>query len=216
MPLQLITAPAAEPVTLAQVKAWARVDIGEDDPFITDLIIAARSFAETKLRRSLITQTWRLTLDAFPGPSLVGIPYWQPYSLPSHAVILERPPIQSITSITYLALDGTTKTLTPGTEYIDLTYAGTMRSDDPVRITPPFGRVWPANIMPQIGAVQITYQAGYGDNASNVPADILTWIKLRAATLYENREEVVVGTRIIVAPLPYIDSIIDPYIVELF
>lgn len=213
MPLQLITAPAAEPITTTEVKTWARIDISDDDALVTALIKAARSFAETKLRRSLITQTWRLTIDAFPNPSVMVAPYSEPYSWPPNAIVLERPPVQSITSIKYLALDGTTKTLTAGTDYVDLT-AGGARQDDPVRITPPFGKVWPADVMPQIGAVQVTYVTGWGADSINIPADILTWLKMRCATLYENREEVVVGTRIVIGELPYVDSLIDPWIVE--
>jgi uncharacterized phiE125 gp8 family phage protein len=213
MPLQLITAPTAEPLTLADAKAWARIDTNADDNLVKALIKAARSFAETKLRRSLITQTWQLTLDSFPGPSQFGVPYGETYSLPGHAIILERPPVQSIVSIQYTAMDGTTQTM-PITDYVDLTGSGTQRVDDLTRITPVFGKIWPINL-PQIGSVRVKYVTGFGDDATNIPEDILTWVKLRVGTLYENREEVVVGTRITVSELPYIDSLIDPYVVEL-
>ena len=216
MPLQLITAPAKEPVTTADLKQWARIFVDEDDQLVTTLIKAARSYLETKLRRSLITQTWAKSLDAFPGPTLTGLPYLRPFSIPSNAIVLERPPVQQIVSIQYLSLSGVIKTLTAGTDYVDLTAGGTQRSDFPLRITPPFGKVWPADVMPQIGAVTVTYKAGYGDDATNIPPDILNWLLLRASTLYENREECVVGTRITVAELPYVDSLIDPWVVELY
>jgi hypothetical protein len=107
---------------------------------------------------------------------------------------------------------------------VDLTYGGTVRVDELLRLTPPFGQIWPI-MLPQIGSVKVAYVTGYGDDAtgakgggswgSGIPDDILTWMKLRVATLYENREECVVGTRVTVDELPYIDSLIDPYIVEL-
>jgi len=215
MPLTLVTGPTSEPITVAEAKAWARVDIADDDAMIGAMISAARDFAETKTRRSLMPQTWRLTLDGFPGPSLIGIPYSIPYLLPEDAIILERPPVQSIVSIKYLALDGTTKTLTAGTDYIDLTAGGNKQIDNLARITPPFGKIWPVDVMPQIGAIEVVYTTGYA-NAAAIPPSIMTWMKLRLATLYDNREEVVVGTRIVVNELPYIDSLIDPWVVELF
>jgi len=234
VPLQLITAPETEPLTVAQAKAWCRIDTNADEALVTALIRAARTFAENRLRRSLLTQTWCLTIDSFPGPSLMGVPWGVEYTLPGHAIILERPPIQSITAVKYIGLDGIQYTLPgfiPGTglpgssnTFVDLTYGGTVRVDDPLRLTPPFGQIWPI-MMPQIGSVTVTYNTGYGDDVdgtlegapfgSPVPEDILTWMKLRIAALYENREEVVVGTRVTVQELPYIDSLLDYWKVEI-
>jgi hypothetical protein len=225
MPLQLKTAPSVEPLTVAQAKQFARIDTNADDALVLALIKAARTFAENKLRRSLIQQTWVLTLDAFPGPSLMGVPWGVGYTLPGHAIVLERPPVLSISQLQYVALDYSLQTVTPvspGTTppagqycFVDPTYNGATRVDDLARLTPVFSQIWPI-MLPQIGSVQVTYVTGYGTDATNIPEDILTWMKLRVATLYENREEVVVGTRITVSELPYIDSLIDHHRVELF
>jgi uncharacterized phiE125 gp8 family phage protein len=207
MPLQRITAPAKEPISVADVKSWAVIDVEDDDALISAMIKAARAFAEKQLRRSLITQTWMLTLDSFPGPSLMGVPYGLSYSIPGHAIVLERSPVQSITSIQYLDMSGTLQTM-PTANWVDPTLGGAQRCDDFPRITPVFGQIWPINL-PQIGSVRVTYVAGYGPDGSYVPEDIITWMKMRVATLYSNREEVVVGTRIVVAELPYVDSLLD-------
>src|SRR5579871_4837979 len=106
MPLQRIAPPTALAVTAAYVKMHTRIDTDVDDDYLEELLIpAAIGLAENYLRRSFITQTWTLTLDSFPGPSLMGVPQGVSYSLPGHAIILERPPIQSITSIEYIGLD---------------------------------------------------------------------------------------------------------------
>ncbi|MBW8067975.1 MAG: hypothetical protein GJU73_11120, partial [Ferrovum sp.] len=72
MPLQLISGPGVEPVSLLEAKAHLRVDIPDDDALITALIVAARMHAETVTRRALIAQSWKLVLDSFPGPTLIG------------------------------------------------------------------------------------------------------------------------------------------------
>jgi uncharacterized phiE125 gp8 family phage protein len=206
--LKLITAPTVEPVALDEAKAHLRIDIDDDDLLITAMIAAARQYCENKARRSLLTQTWELTIDSFPGPSLMGVPFGTPYSLPGHAILLERGPVQSITSIKYTDMASTEQTM-PSTDYVsDL-------SGEPARITPIFGRIWPINL-PQIGSVRVRFVAGYGDTADTVPQAIRSWILLRLGALYENREEVAVGTRIVVAELPFLDGLLDPYIVTVF
>jgi uncharacterized phiE125 gp8 family phage protein len=214
MPLIRKVAPVKEPLAIDEAIDWARVNVARDEALVGRLIKAVRAHAEARTRRSLITQTWRLTLDAFPGPSMFGVPRGVPYSLPGHAIILERPPIRSITQIQYLAMDGTTQTM-PTTDYVDLTLGGTLVNDDPVRITPVFGKIWPIPL-PQIGSVWVDYVTGYGADASSIPEDLKAWMQMRVAMLFENRESVVVGERIVVAELPTIDSMLDPYTVELF
>lgn len=49
-----------------------------------------------------------------------------------------------------------------------------------------------------------------------VPEGIRSWMLLRAGALYENREEVVVGARVVVLELPYIDGLLDPYCTGLY
>ena len=68
MPLQLVTPPAEEPVSLAEAKLHLRVDFPNEDALITALIAAARQAAETLTGRQLVTARWKLVLDSFPGP----------------------------------------------------------------------------------------------------------------------------------------------------
>jgi uncharacterized phiE125 gp8 family phage protein len=71
--LQRVTAPASEPLTLSETKLFLRVDATNEDTLITDLITAARMDCENWLRRSLITQTWKLAYDD-SVPDGVGLP----------------------------------------------------------------------------------------------------------------------------------------------
>jgi hypothetical protein len=80
---------------------------------------------------------------------------------------------------------------------------------EPARITPVFGQIWPI-CLPQIGAVSVTFDAGYG-TASQVPEGIKSWIKLRLGSLYAHREEVAALSRGRIESLPFIDGLLDPY-----
>lgn len=69
MKAELITAPAAEPVTLAEAKEWLRVDGADEDAAISRLVASAREALERATGRLMATQTWRLSLDAWPAPT---------------------------------------------------------------------------------------------------------------------------------------------------
>ena len=202
MPLQLVTPPAEEPVSLIEAKAHLRVDFSDDDLLITSLISAARQAAETLTGRQIVTARWKLILDCFPGPSLMGVPAGLPFSLPGHAVMLPKCPVQSVFAIQYLDMSSSTQTM-PSTDYtVDVVC-------EPARITPVFGKIWPI-CLPQIGAVSITFDAGFGA-ATAVPEGLKSWIKLRVGSLYAHREEVALMSRGKIEPLPFIDGLLDPY-----
>ncbi len=180
----LVTAPTVEPVTLAEAKAWARIDDPNDDIQITALITAARMAAEEHLRRALITQTYKLTLDLLGnglynqlGEGTYDIPLTALYgAMPPH-VELPKGPIQSITSVITYALDNSSSTYDPSNYYLDNTGE---------RLVLSFGKIWPVNLRP-IHAAEISYVAGYGSAAYNVPQPIRNGIMIHVASLYEQR-----------------------------
>ncbi len=202
MSLQLVTAPTEEPVTLDEAKLHLRVDFSEDDLLITALIAAARQAAETLTGRQLVTARWKYILDSFPGPSLMGVPAGKTFTLLGHAILIPKAPVQSIVSIDYLDMNRTAQTMPAANYATDL-------ACEPARITPIFGQIWPINL-PEIGAVSVTFDAGYG-GADDVPEGIKSWIKLRVGSLYQNREEVAAMARGKIDPLPFIDGLLDPY-----
>jgi uncharacterized phiE125 gp8 family phage protein len=201
MPLQLVTPPAGEPVSLAEAKQHLRVDGGDDDLLIGSLITAARQAAETKTGRQLITARWKLLLDAFPGP-LMQSASGASFSLPGHAILLAKCPVQSVVSIEYLDMNGTTQVM-PSSDYV------LDAACEPARLTPAFGKTWPPTL-PQMGAVSVTFDAGYG-TASAVPEGLKSWIKLRVGSLYGHREEMSVLSRGRIDPLPFVDGLLDGF-----
>ena len=63
----LIAGPGEEPVSLAEAKAFARVDGSDEDALMSALVAAARLHVESLTGRALVTQTWRLVLKCVSG-----------------------------------------------------------------------------------------------------------------------------------------------------
>ncbi len=184
MALALITAPAAEPVTLAEAKDHLRLASADDNGYVTALITVAREQVEAFTRRALVTQTWDLSLDAFPA--VIEVPL---------------PPLQSVGSVTYVDDAGTTQTLDASKYTVDA-------ASQPGRIVPAWGETWPATrAVPN--AVTVRFTAGYGDAGSDVPRPIRQAMLVAIADLYEHREDRVVGLS--VADLDAVRRLLWPY-----
>jgi len=183
--LKLITAPAEEPVTLAEAKLHCRVDGSADDTLITALIAAARQQGEHRTGRAFVTQTWELALDAFPESEIE----------------LPIVPAASITSVKYLDGNEVEQTISSADYAID-SYG--LRH----WLIPSYGVSWPSTL-DAANAVKVRYVAGYGA-ASAVPEGIKAWILLAVGTLYQNREAVTQGQTGEV-PRDFFDGLLDPY-----
>lgn len=186
MPSVLITAPSAEPVTLTEAKLHLRVDDNADDVLIGALITAARQHAEHDTRRALVTQTWKLVLDRFPDGE----------------VTLDHAPVTGVLSVNYIDPDGVDRTLDASGFKLDT-------ATEPCRLVPAYGTTWP-DTRCEINAVSILYTCGYGA-PEDVPESIKRWMLLRIGALYENREEVLTGRAISLAPLPFVDALLMPF-----
>jgi len=161
MPLQLITPPSAEPLHLNDAILHIKQDAGIDDAHILATIVAARKSVESRTWRQLIAARYKQVMDSFPGIGQFGTPWGHTFTLPGNAILLDRAPVLQVESIQYLAMDGSTQTM-PSSDYAVDTAC------EPCRITPVFGRIWPIPL-PQIGAVWVTFIAGY---AAPVTVDI--------------------------------------------
>jgi uncharacterized phiE125 gp8 family phage protein len=169
--VQVATPPASEPVTVAELKTHARIDLSDDDTLLGLYITSAREWVEQHLERSLIDQTFVLYLDAVPVGQYLELPF---------------PKLDSITHIKYYDSTDTLQTWASSNYRADTV--------SPVgRVTLKNGISWPSLITDRTDALQITYVAGYGSAASSVPESLKTAIKLLATHWYENREATAMG-----------------------
>lgn len=158
-------APAAEVVTLPQLKSHCRVDFTDDDAdlqaFLETAIEALDGYSGI-LGRALINQTWRQ--DASRFCDMMRLP-------------LE--PLVSIASVTYYDADNVQQTLSTDV------YGSYTDARGPF-IALKVGQFWPT-VYDRADAVSITFIVGFGPAATDVPARLRNAIKLHAAHLYDHR-----------------------------
>jgi uncharacterized phiE125 gp8 family phage protein len=155
----------------AIVQAWATIE----DTLLAGFITAARVHVENVVtHRALVTQTWQALLSRWPLADRIELP---------------KPPLQSVTSITYVDNIGTSHTFA-ATLY-DLEMAATPPVLNP---THPRGSIvlaycesWPWETLRPAAPITIEFVAGYGGIA-DVPRPIKQAMLLLIGHWYENRE----------------------------
>lgn len=161
---KVTTPPVMEPVTVEELKMFARIDGNDENSLLSSFLQSARSLTEGYLNRALIEQTITLKMDSWPG----------------EAIELPRPPLISITAVETLDEDDT------ATEYSS-DYYYIITTQEPGLLILKFGVTPPQNTERYYGGYQIRYKAGYGTTASSVPSAIKDSIKQWATAMYENR-----------------------------
>ncbi len=189
----LVTPPAVTPVSAEEAKSHLRVSHSDDDTLIEAYLAQAVSRIDAWsgiLGRCLINQTWRQDFCGWPSKGLVRLPF---------------PDIRSISSVAYTDQNEADQVV-PAEQY-QVHHDG--RS----------GFVWfkraflsPSLSSDRVDPVRVTFVAGYGAAATDVPAAIKAAILLMVGDFYENREDTAVGVGLDVRPLPRgVDALLAPY-----
>lgn len=162
---------AEEPVTLAEAKANARVevDITFDDDLFTQLLIpGARQLAETRTGACIKAARWKQRLPGFPK---LG-----------QAIPITHTLCTAVESLTYLPNGATTgrATLTLDTDF------EAVQVENETRLAP-VATTWPTAGQ-SLRAVEITYTAGLprADLTARYPS-LRQWILMAIAWGYDNR-----------------------------
>ena len=177
------TAPAAEPVTLAELKAHLRIEHTDDDAVTLPAILeAARGHLDGwhgALRRPLINQGWRVAVREADRFARLFAPL---------------APCVAVVSIQYYAPDADDLTTADASHFRLI-----KTSPDWAYLEPKAGRSWPS-LDDRPDALQAVFTCGYGADGSKVPPEIRHAIKLIAGHLYENREQ---STALSLKSLPF-------------
>ncbi len=182
----LLAGPAEEPVTLAEAKAWLKVDGADEDALIATLITAARLHLESVTGRALLTQSWRLVLDAWPAGGEVRLPV---------------APLSTLTAIRAFDEDGDEHTI--GLAQFLVEAGGT-----PARLVLP-RTVAGMPVLRQRFGIEIDYVAGVAA-AADVPQELKQALLVLVAHWFEHRDAVVIAGSGAVIPFGF-DRLIAPY-----
>lgn len=199
------TQPAVEPISLAEAKAHLNVSSADDDALIQQLVKAARAHLERVYNVAFVSQSLVMGRDYFPAVFGMGWG-WSPgwwlgntwmaqYDAQElrYGYIALRPPASAITTVTYLDPTGASQ-VWPSTNYI-------LDADAwPSRFSLALSKTYPATA-PLLGAVKIEFVTGFPD-ALSVPDDMKAALKLLLGEYYQNREDVIIDTRIVAVPIP--------------
>lgn len=168
MTSRLLSAPAAEPLSLVDLKRHLEIDDTASDDFLTPLIVVARAAVERLTGRLMITQSWRISLDGVGDDGLVRLPIG---------------PVQTVSSVK--VYDGLGGTITwPGSAYtLDLV-------GEPARLLFHGSQPMPGR---RLNGIEIDVVAGYGASAQSVPPDLVQAVKLLAAHWYARRGDMEAG-----------------------
>lgn len=177
----LISGPSCEPVSVDELKIFARIDGDDEDSLLESFITAVRISIEAYTWRAIIEQQWRMRLDWWPG-DVVEIP---------------RSPLISIDSVKTVNEDSSETTYSSGNYFV-------ITDAEPGKLVIKNGAEWPSNEDRYHGGFQIDFTCGYGSAASNVPEGLRTAIMQWATAVYENRA--MTGT-----PPPEVKTILNPY-----
>jgi uncharacterized phiE125 gp8 family phage protein len=134
-----VTAPTAEPITIAEARAQVRVTDALSDAKLASLIFAAREWAQGVTKRVFMEQTWDYSLDGFP-----------------YVIKLPFGPVSSVMSITYYDASNALQTLSASV------YDADVRSLV-AKISQADGYSWP-DTYDRYNAVTVRFVAGYPAN----------------------------------------------------
>ncbi|MBL9088438.1 MAG: phage head-tail connector protein [Planctomycetia bacterium] len=170
LPRKVIAGPAQEPLTLEEAKRFLRITSDAEDDVVLALVAAARKRIERGTELALITQTVEVKLDGFWG---------------SCAIELPMPPLQEVVSIQYLDAAGALQTL-PADTYKVSTHRR------PGRVWLASGKSWPTT-KDEREAVTVTFNAGFGDDPTDVPPNLIHAMRMLCAHYDRHREAVMAG-----------------------
>jgi uncharacterized phiE125 gp8 family phage protein len=171
--IEVITPPASEPFTVAQLLDHRKVH-PQDVAKLESCAKAARVVIEKYTGRALLTQTLKLTRSSWPSS------YFD-----CNRILLERTPLQSVTSVKYYPADGGAQSTLSNSEYLVISGG----QDRPGWIELAEGANWPA-LAARSDAVEVTFVAGATSPAA-VSHDAIHAIVVLANHYYDEASSVV-------------------------
>ena len=155
------------------------------------MITVARQYAERQTGRVLRASTWQWTLEG------VLLPY--------HKLNVQNAPCSDLTA------------LTVGGESVSSSLYEFVSSGNGANEAPLLAHLTPIEGFPEAEETEktvLTLSCGWV--LADIPEAIKQWMKVRVATMYEQRETFVVGSNVKELSFNFVDGLLDPYRVPRF
>ncbi len=165
MSISIVNPPASEPISLAEAKLFLRVDHNAEDSLVATLIGAAREAVEAGIGRALITRRVRESLDIWRRDATQG-------------AVLGLGPVTNVVAVRLIADNGAQSVIDPERYRLE------GNRDRPRLVFPPG---LPATLR-SAGGIEIEYDCGYADEATDLPVALRLAAMQIVAALYELRQ----------------------------
>jgi uncharacterized phiE125 gp8 family phage protein len=162
--LVVYAAPATQPLSLDDAKAWLRVDVDDENGVVDGLIQAATSIVEDDTARRLIEQTIDLTVDSFPCGT--------------EPLELYVAPVSAVSSVTYYDETDTSAAFSSANWFLD-------SAGQPARLCLKQGCAWPTTRRRVAGVIRMV--VGWS-TAESMPPFLVHAVKMRLQCLFEKRD----------------------------
>ena len=166
MGLKVKTEPLIEPVTDAEAEVWIRYTDTLQKAAISSLVKAARKEVESWTNRILINTVFEYYQDRFTRELILPVATVQ-----SSGLVITYQDNADVEQ-TVLAADY-------GLDNVSSTNKIFQKRN---------GSFWPTDVIQEPNAVKVTFTAGYGVLAADVPEDAKTVIKLLVSFMFDNRD----------------------------
>ena len=172
----VLAQPDQEPLAVTDAAAFLRLaPSAEDLATLQALIAVARNFVEDYTGRALLSTSYLLATDSWTGGETEG---------GIDQLLLDRSPLQSVQSVTYIADGDTEQSELDSSEWVAIT------STTPGRV------LFLPDSLPALAnrpdALQICFTAGHS-TAAEIPPVLLHAIRLLVSNFYEQRAPINVG-----------------------
>ena len=162
------------PASTTRCGTWLylRQTEADEDAYITELIKVAREMCEEYQRRSYIETAFDFWLRRFPR---------------GDEIILPRSPLRIVSQLSFFTPDD-------AETVVDASVFNVDDVTKPGRLVRGFSQIWPSATLRTSKGVKVSFTAGHGTLAADVPARMKHAIKLTIANFFEERQPILTGT----------------------
>jgi uncharacterized phiE125 gp8 family phage protein len=156
----LVAGPAIEPVPIADIRDWLKIDASEEDATLATLVATARAALERHVRRAFVSQTWRFIYASTAADGAMRLPL---------------APLLSLVELRVYDGAGVITSAPPQAIELDLD------------LERPAVRLIDADLRGKAARIEIDATMGYGAAAADVPTPLRQAIRMLVAAWHARR-----------------------------